>query len=183
LNCQNTKNSVKKESLESIFERNKCLTLGKSTNLMKHLKIGDKAPDFKTEDQNGNPINLNDFSGSKVILYFYPKDNTPGCTAQACNLTDNYNQLIKNGYKVLGVSADSAKSHQKFVEKYSLPFPLLMDEEKKIIQDYGVWGEKKFMGKVYDGIHRTTFVIDENGVIEEIIEKVKTKDHSAQILG
>lgn len=150
---------------------------------MKHLKTGDKAPDFSTHDHNGNPINLSDFKGNKVVLYFYPKDNTPGCTAQACNLTDNYDSLLSNGYKVLGVSADSAKSHQKFAEKYDLPFPLLMDEEKTIIKDYGVWGEKKFMGKVYDGIHRMTFVIDENGNIEEIIEKVKTKDHTAQILG
>jgi thioredoxin-dependent peroxiredoxin len=150
---------------------------------MKHLKVGDTAPDFNTEDQNGKAIKLTDFEGSKLIIYFYPKDNTPGCTAQACNLTDNYAALLNNGYKVLGVSPDSAKSHQKFIEKYSLPFPLLMDEDKKIIQDYGVWGEKKFMGKVYDGIHRTTFLIDENGVIADIIEKVKTKDHAAQIMG
>ena len=150
---------------------------------MKHLKVGDKAPDFNTEDQDGNAIKLADFEGSKLILYFYPKDNTPGCTTQACNLTDNYEMLLNNGYKVLGVSPDSAKSHKKFIDKYSLPFPLLMDEEKKIIQDYGVWGEKKFMGKVYDGIHRTTFVIDEKGVIADIIEKVKTKDHTAQIVG
>ena len=155
----------------------------KSINLMKHLKIGDKAPDFNTEDQDSNPIKLADFEGSKVILYFYPKDNTPGCTTQACNLTDNYDVLLKNGYKVLGVSADTAKSHQKFREKFNLPFPLLMDEDKKIINDYGVWGEKKFMGRVFDGIHRMTFVIDEKGVIEDIIEKVKTKDHTAQILG
>ena len=150
---------------------------------MKHLKVGDKAPDFNTEDQDGNAIKLADFEGCKLILYFYPKDNTPGCTTQACNLTDNYEMLLNNGYKVLGVSPDSAKSHKKFIDKYSLPFPLLMDEEKKIIQDYGVWGEKKFMGKVYDGIHRTTFVIDEKGVIADIIEKVKTKDHTAQIVG
>lgn len=150
---------------------------------MTHLKIGDKAPNFNTEDQDGNAIKLVDFKGSKVILYFYPKDNTPGCTAQACNLTDNHDLLLKNGYKVLGVSADSAKSHQKFKEKYNLPFPLLMDEDKKIIQDYGVWGEKKFMGKIYDGIHRMTFVIDGKGVIEDIIEKVKTKDHATQIIG
>lgn len=149
---------------------------------MKHLKIGDKAPDFKTEDQNGNPMNLSDFSGSKVILYFYPKDSTPGCTAQACNLRDNYDLLLQKGYKVLGVSADSAKKHQNFITKNELPFPLLMDEDKTIIQDYGVWGEKKFMGKIYDGIHRTTFIIDENGMIEDIIEKVKTKDHTAQIM-
>lgn len=169
--------------LVSLFQRNKFLTLGKAIYFMKHLKIGDNAPDFNTEDQDGKGIKLADFTGSKVVLYFYPKDNTPGCTTQACNLTDNYDMLLKNGYKVLGVSPDSAKSHQKFIAKYSLPFPLLMDEDKKIIEDYGVWGEKKFMGKVYDGIHRTTFVIDEKGVIADIIEKVKTKDHAAQIMG
>lgn len=150
---------------------------------MKHLKVGDKAPDFNTEDQNGKAISLSDFAGSKLVIYFYPKDSTPGCTTQACNLRDNYDSLLSKGYKVLGVSADSAKSHIKFIEKHELPFPLLMDEDKKIINDYGVWGEKKFMGRIYDGIHRTTFVIDEKGVIEDIIEKVKTKEHTAQILG
>lgn len=150
---------------------------------MKHLKVGDKAPDFKTTDQNGEAISLGDFAGSKLVIYFYPKDSTPGCTTQACNLRDNYDMLLSKGYKVVGVSADSAKRHQNFIEKNSLPFPLLMDEDKKIINDFGVWGEKKFMGKIYDGIHRTTFVIDEKGTIEEIIEKVKTKEHTAQILG
>ncbi len=150
---------------------------------MKHLKVGDKAPDFKTTDQNGEAISLGDFAGSKLVIYFYPKDSTPGCTTQACNLRDNYDLLLSKGYKVVGVSADSAKRHQNFIEKNSLPFPLLMDEDKKIINDFGVWGEKKFMGKIYDGIHRTTFVIDEKGTIEEIIEKVKTKEHTAQILG
>lgn len=149
---------------------------------MKHLKIGDKAPDFNTTNQDGAAISLKDFKGKKVVLYFYPKDNTPGCTTQACNLTDNYDLLLKRGYEVLGVSADSAKSHQKFIEKFNLPFSLLMDEDKKIINDYGVWGEKKFMGRIYDGIHRMTFVIDEEGIIADIIEKVKTKDHTAQIL-
>lgn len=149
---------------------------------MKHLKIGDKAPDFNTTDQDNNKVTLSDFAGSKLVLYFYPKDSTPGCTAQACDLRDNYERLLSKGYKVLGVSADDAKSHKKFIEKHSLPFPLLMDEDKKIINDYGVWGLKKFMGKEYDGIHRTTFIIDENGVIEDIIEKVKTKEHTAQIL-
>ena len=149
---------------------------------MKHLKVGDKAPDFNTTDQNGEAIFLGYFAGSKLVIYFYPKDSTPGCTKQACNLRDNYEMLLSKGYKVLGVSADSAKSHLKFIEKHELPFPLLMDEDKKIINDFGVWGEKKFMGKIYDGIHRTTFVIDEKGVIEEIITKVDTKDHTAQIL-
>lgn len=149
---------------------------------MKHLKIGDKAPDFNTTDQDNNKVTLSDFAGSKLVLYFYPKDSTPGCTVQACDLRDNYDRLLSKGYKVLGVSADDVKSHKKFIEKHNLPFPLLMDEDKKIINDYGVWGLKKFMGKEYDGIHRTTFIIDENGVIEDIIEKVKTKEHTAQIL-
>ncbi|MFP4288401.1 MAG: thioredoxin-dependent thiol peroxidase [Bacteroidales bacterium] len=146
------------------------------------MKAGDKAPDFKGKDQNGNDVSLTDFAGNKLVIYFYPKDNTPGCTSQACNLRDNYDLLLSKGYKVLGVSADSEKSHQKFIEKNSLPFPLIADTEKEIIKAYGVWGPKKFMGKEYDGIHRTTFVIDENGVVEEVIEKVKTKDHTAQII-
>ncbi|MEN8929213.1 MAG: thioredoxin-dependent thiol peroxidase [Flavobacteriales bacterium] len=150
---------------------------------MKHLKVGDKAPNFKTTDEKGNALTLQDFSGSKLVIYFYPKDSTPGCTTQACNLRDNYDLLLSKGYKVVGVSADTAKKHINFIEKNNLPFPLLMDEDKKIINDYGVWGEKKFMGKIYDGIHRTTFVVDEKGVIEEIIEKVKTKVHTEQILG
>ncbi|MFK7757209.1 MAG: thioredoxin-dependent thiol peroxidase [Flavobacteriales bacterium] len=149
---------------------------------MKHLKVGDKAPDFKSVDENGKAVSLADFSGKKLVLYFYPKDSTPGCTVQACNLRDNYETLIKDGYAVLGVSADSQKRHQNFIAKQNLPFSLLADEQKEVIQAYGVWGEKKFMGKVYDGIHRTTFVIDEKGVISEIIEKVKTKDHFNQIV-
>lgn len=149
---------------------------------MKHLKVGDKAPDFNTTDQDGNTVTLSDFKGNKLVLYFYPKDSTPGCTNQACDLRDNYDRLLSKGYKVLGVSADSAKRHKNFIEKNNLPFPLLMDEDKKIINDYGVWGLKKFMGKEYDGIHRTTFIIDEKGIIEDIIEKVKTKEHTAQIL-
>lgn len=149
---------------------------------MKHLKIGDTAPAFSAEDQDGNLISLADQKGSKVVLYFYPKDSTPGCTTQACNLRDNYDALLKANYKVFGVSADSAKRHKNFIAKNELPFPLLVDEEKKVINDYGVWGLKKFMGKEYDGIHRMTFVINEEGVIEDIIEKVKTKEHTAQIL-
>jgi peroxiredoxin Q/BCP len=132
---------------------------------MKHLKIGDKAPIFSGVDQNDQTISLNTYKGKKVVLYFYPKDDTPGCTAQACNLRDNHDSLIKAGIQVIGVSADSVKSHVKFTEKYHLPFPLIADEDKEIIQQYGVWGEKKFMGKVYDGIHRTTFLIDETGTI------------------
>ncbi len=146
------------------------------------LKKGDAAPDFVGMDQNDNEIKLKDFKGKKVILYFYPKDSTPGCTAQACNLRDNYDFFLKSGFVVLGISADNQKSHQKFIEKYNLPFPLIADTEKKIIKAYGVWGPKKFMGKIFDGIHRTTFLIDENGAIEEIIEKVDTKEHTKQIL-
>ncbi|MFO8022875.1 MAG: thioredoxin-dependent thiol peroxidase [Perlabentimonas sp.] len=149
---------------------------------MTHLKQGDKAPQFSGKDQNGNDINLNDFKGKKVVLYFYPKDSTPGCTAQACDLRDNYDMLLSKGYVVIGVSADSEKSHQKFIEKHELPFPLIADTEKEIIKLYGVWGPKKFMGRTFDGINRTTFVIDEEGVIEEIIEKVKTKEHTKQII-
>lgn len=149
---------------------------------MTHLKQGDKAPQFSGKDQNGNDINLNDFKGKKVVLYFYPKDSTPGCTAQACDLRDNYDMLLSKGYVVIGVSADSEKSHQKFIEKHELPFPLIADTEKEIIKLYGVWGPKKFMGRTFDGINRTTFVIDEEGVIKEIIEKVKTKEHTKQII-
>ncbi len=149
---------------------------------MTTIKAGDKAPDFKGKDQNGNDVGLSDFAGNKLVIYFYPKDNTPGCTSQACNLRDNYDLLLSKGYKVLGISADSEKSHQKFIEKNSLPFPLIADTGKEIIKAYGVWGPKKFMGKEYDGIHRTTFVIDENGMVEEVIGKVKTKEHTAQII-
>jgi len=149
---------------------------------MTTLKPGDLAPSFSGKDQDGNVISLNDFKGKKVVLYFYPKDSTPGCTAQACNLRDNYNALIEKGYVVIGVSADNQKSHQKFIEKYSLPFPLIADSEKEIIKSYGVWGPKKFMGKAFDGIYRTTFVIGEDGKIIEVIGKVDTKEHTKQIL-
>lgn len=149
---------------------------------MTHLKEGDKAPIFKGVDQSGNKVSLSDLKGKKVILYFYPKDMTPGCTAQACNLRDNYAALLKKGYAVVGISTDGEKSHQKFAEKYELPFPLLADEDKKIVEQYGVWGEKKFMGKVYDGTHRTTFLINENGVIDKIISKPDTKNHTEEIL-
>lgn len=149
---------------------------------MTHLKSGDKAPAIKGEDQKGNEVSLTDMKGEKVILYFYPKDNTPGCTAEACNLRDNYEALVGKGFKIIGLSPDSLKSHQKFSEKYELPFPLIPDPEKEIIKAYGIWGPKKFMGKVYEGVHRTTFIIDESGNIEKIIEKVKTKDHTNQIL-
>lgn len=149
---------------------------------MSHLKIGDKAPGFAANDQNGNLISLKDFKGKKVALYFYPKDDTPGCTAQACNLRDNFNELTDRGIVVLGVSVDEVKKHKKFEDKYKLPFTLVADEEKTIVADYGLWGEKKFMGKTYMGTSRVTFLIDEKGKIVQIIEKVDTKNHTAQIL-
>jgi thioredoxin-dependent peroxiredoxin len=146
------------------------------------LEIGKPAPNFEAKDQNGNVIKLADFKGRKVILYFYPKDNTPGCTAQACNLRDNYEALQKAGYIVLGVSSDSEKSHQKFIEKQNLPFPLIADEDLKVHEAFGTWVEKSMYGRKYMGTARTTFVIDENGDLSEIIEKVNTKDHTNQIL-
>jgi peroxiredoxin Q/BCP len=146
------------------------------------LKIGDKAPDFSGKDQNGNTIQRSDYKGKKIAIYFYPKDNTPGCTVQACNLRDNDTALTKAGIQIIGVSADSSASHTKFIDKFSLPFPLIADEDKTIIQQFGVWGPKKFMGKEYDGIHRTTFVMDENHTIVGIIEKPKTKEHAEEIL-
>ncbi|UKN03405.1 thioredoxin-dependent thiol peroxidase [Paracrocinitomix mangrovi] len=149
---------------------------------MTHLKVGDKAPNFSAPDENGNIISLSDFKGKKLILYFYPKDNTPGCTAESCNLRDNYKAMQKQGYEILGVSADTEQKHQNFIEKYDLPFHLLADTDKKVINDYGVWGPKKFMGRTFDGIHRTTFVINEKGVIDEVFTKVKTKEHAEQIM-
>jgi thioredoxin-dependent peroxiredoxin len=149
---------------------------------MTTLKAGDKAPQFSGTDHQGNTISLDDFKGSKLVIYFYPKDSTPGCTAQACNLRDNYDLLLSKGYKVVGVSADDAKSHQKFIDKYELPFPLIADTNKDVINAFQVWGPKKFMGKSYDGIHRTTFVIDQKGIIEEVISDVKTKEHASQLI-
>jgi peroxiredoxin Q/BCP len=149
---------------------------------MTTLKTGDKAPQFEAKDNAGNTIKLSDYSGKKLVLFFYPKASTPGCTNEACDLRDNYQSFLSKGYDVLGASADSAKRQQNWINKYELPFPLLADEDKAVIEAFGVWGPKKFMGKEYDGIHRTTFVIDENGVIEEVIAKVKTKAHAAQIL-
>ena len=149
---------------------------------MMHLKEGDKAPDFQGIGQNEETISLSDYKGKKLILYFYPKDDTPGCTAEACNLRDNFSVLKKEGFELLGVSPDNPKKHKKFIDKYSLPFPLIADTEKEILNAYGVWGPKKFMGREYDGVHRTTFVIDEAGKIEKIIAKVNTKAHAEQIL-
>ena len=149
---------------------------------MTTLKVGDKAPNFEAKDNQGNTVKLSDYTGKKLVLFFYPKASTPGCTAEACNLRDNYDVLKKKGYKLLGVSADSAKRQQSFIDKNKLPFPLLADEDKTVINAFGVWGPKKFMGRTFNGIHRITFVIDENGFIEDIITKVKTKEHTAQIL-
>jgi peroxiredoxin Q/BCP len=148
---------------------------------MSELKIGDKAPEFKAKDQNGNTISLDQFKGKKVVLYFYPKDNTPGCTAEACNLRDNYQEFLDRDYVVIGVSADSEKSHQGFIGKYDLPFPLVSDPDKEVIKKYGAWGKKSMYGKLFEGIIRMTFIISEEGFIEEIFNKVKTKDHSRQI--
>ncbi len=149
---------------------------------MTELKEGDKAPDFKALIENGSEVSLANYLGKKLVLYFYPKDNTPGCTAQACNLTENQELLKNEGFEILGVSADSAKKHQNFISKYDLGFSLIADEAKELIKAYQVWGPKKFMGKEYDGIHRTTFVINEQGDIERVFTKVKTKDHANQIL-
>ena len=150
---------------------------------MNTLKQGDSVPNFSVKDDQGHTISLQDYRGKKLIVFFYPKANTPGCTAQACNLRDHYTVLQEQGYHLLGVSADSVKQQANFKNKYEFPFPLLADEEKVVINTFGVWGPKKFMGRDYDGIHRITFLIDENGVVEKVIDKVKTKEHANQILG
>ncbi len=148
---------------------------------MMHLKEGDKAPEFNITDQNGKVHQIADYLGKKVILYFYPKDLTPGCTVESCDLRDNYEKLKKEGFEIIGVSADDENKHQRFIQKHQLPFNLLADTKKEVLNRYGVWGEKKFMGKTYDGIHRTTFVINELGIIKKIINKVRTKQHTQQI--
>ncbi|MCT4629281.1 thioredoxin-dependent thiol peroxidase [Winogradskyella sp.] len=150
---------------------------------MTHLKVGDKAPNFSAKDEQGNTISLSDYHGKKLVVFFYPKASTPGCTVEACNLNDNFERFKAQGYEILGVSADSAKRQLNFKNKYGFQYPLLADEDKSVIEAFGVWGPKKFMGRVYDGIHRTTFVIDENGIIKDVIIKVKTKAHTEQILG
>lgn len=149
---------------------------------MKTLKVGDRVPAFSAKDENDNTIKLSDYKGKKLIVFFYPKANTPGCTAEACNLRDNYAELKAQGYELLGVSADSQKRQLNFKEKYQFPFPLLADEDHTVLNIFGVWGPKQFMGKKYDGIHRMTFVINGDGIVEKVIEKVKTKDHAAQLL-
>lgn len=149
---------------------------------MNTLKQGDAVPNFTAKDEQGNTVSLNDYKGKKLVVFFYPKASTPGCTVEACNLRDNYEALQAEGYELLGVSADSEKRQSNFKNKYEFPFPLLADEDKAVINAFGVWGPKKFMGKEYDGIHRMTFLINEEGVVDRVIEKVKTKDHAAQIL-
>lgn len=149
------------------------------------LQVGDKAPEVLGINQQGNEVKLSDYAGKKLVIYFYPKDSTPGCTMQACSLRDNYSELRKAGYEILGVSIDSAKSHQNFIAKQSLPFDLIADTDKKLVESFGVWGEKTLYGKVYMGTFRTTFIINEEGVIERVIDpkEVKTKVHAEQILG
>lgn len=150
---------------------------------MSTLTIGSKAPKISGTDQNGNQVSLSDFKGKKTVIYFYPKDDTPGCTAEACNLRDNYEAIKAAGYEILGVSTDDAKSHQKFITKYNLPFSLIADIDKKMVEDYGVWVEKNMYGRKYMGTARVTFIVDEKGIIEKIIDKVDTKNHTAQIIG
>lgn len=149
---------------------------------MTKLKVGDKAPDFSAKDEQGHTISLSDYKGKKLVIFFYPKASTPTCTTEACNLRDHYQDLKDKGYEILGVSADSAKRQTNFKNKYDFPYPLLADEDKSVIKAFGVWGEKKFMGRTFDGIHRVTFVIDENGIIQKVIDKVKAKNHTEQIL-
>jgi peroxiredoxin Q/BCP len=148
---------------------------------MSHLQVGDRAPAIRAKDENGEWITLEEFRGKKVVLYFYPKDDTPGCTAEACDLRDHYAKFLDQGFEVIGVSADNEKSHTRFKNKYKLPFRLISDTDKKVLEDYGAWGEKQMYGKSYMGIIRKTFIINEEGYIEKIIEKVKTKEHSKQI--
>lgn len=149
---------------------------------MNKLSIGSALPAFTGIDQNGEELKASSFNGKRLVIYFYPKDNTPGCTAQACSLRDDYSLLTENNITILGVSADSVSSHKKFIDKFNLPFPLIADTDKVLLNLFGVWGEKKFMGKIYDGIHRTTFLFDENGVLISVIEKPNTKNHSSEIL-
>ncbi len=149
---------------------------------MNTLQVGEKVPSFEAKDQDGNTINLSDYKGKKLIVFFYPRANTPGCTAEACNLRDNYTELQAQGYELLGVSEDSQRKQSNFKKKFDFPFPLLADEDHTVINTFGVWGPKKFMGREFDGIHRKTFVINEEGNISRVIDKVKTKDHAAQLL-
>ena len=149
------------------------------------MKIGDKAPEILGRDENGQEIKMSDFKGKKLVLYFYPKDSTPGCTNEACNLRDNYERMLSKGYAVVGVSVQDEKSHRRFIEKYQLPFPLIADTEHTLVETFGVWGEKKMAGRTYMGTIRTTFIIDESGVVEDVIgpKQIKVKEHAEQILG
>lgn len=149
---------------------------------MKTLKAGDKVPPFTATDEKGNPVSLSDYKGKKLVVFFYPRANTEGCTAEACNLRDHYAELQKKGYELLGVSADTQRKQSNFKEKYGFPFPLIADVDRAVVDAFGVWGPKKFMGREFDGIHRITFLIDEQGRVEHVIDKVKTRDHAAQIL-
>ncbi len=149
---------------------------------MNRLQVGDQVPEFLSKDQDGTIIKLSDYRGQKLVVFFYPRANTPGCTAEACNLRDNYSELKAAGYELLGVSEDTGKKQSNFKNKYDLPFPLLADEDHSVIDTFGVWGPKKFMGREFDGLLRTTFILDEDGVVEKVIDKVKTKAHAAQIL-
>nr|WP_299381933.1 thioredoxin-dependent thiol peroxidase [Allomuricauda sp.] len=149
---------------------------------MKILKVGDKVPEFSAKDQDGNTINLSDYQGKKLVVFFYPKANTPTCTVEACNLRDHYAELRENGLEILGVSADTEKKQTNFRNKFNFPYPLLADTDHAVIETFGVWGPKKFMGREFDGIHRKTFLINENGIVEKVIDKVKAKNHAAQIL-
>ncbi len=149
---------------------------------MNTLKVGDKVPDFSGLDEQGNPISMADYKGKKLVVFFYPKASTPTCTVEACNLRDNYSELKDQGYEIIGVSADSQKRQSNFKSKFNFPYPLIADIDKEVINAFGVWGPKKFMGRTFDGIHRVTFVIDEKGVITQVIDKVKAKIHSDQIL-
>lgn len=149
---------------------------------MNTLKVGDKVPEFSAKDQDGNTIKLSDYKGKKLAVFFYPRANTPTCTVEACNLRDHYAELKDNGYEILGVSEDSERKQTNFRNKFNFPYPLLADTEHTVIDTFGVWGPKKFMGRVFDGIHRITFVLDEDGIIAKVIDKVKSKNHAAQIL-
>ncbi|MDA8850783.1 thioredoxin-dependent thiol peroxidase [Flavobacteriaceae bacterium] len=149
---------------------------------MNTLQVGDKVPNFTTKDHLGNTVSLQDYDGKKLVVFFYPKASTPGCTLEVCDLRDHYQELKDKGYSLLGVSADNEKRQKNFADKFELPFPLLADEDKTVIETFGVWGPKKFQGKEYEGIHRMTFIINEKGLVERLISKVKTKEHAAQIL-
>jgi peroxiredoxin Q/BCP len=179
--AKKTTQSLKKAVAKKVTEKTAVKSV-KFTAHQTHLKAGDKAPYFEGKEQGGNTVSLTNLSGKTIVLYFYPKDDTPGCTATACSLRDEYKLLNKSNYAVVGVSADNEKSHAKFAAKYELPFPLLADVDHKIMKAYDVWGKKQFMGRIFDGIIRTTFIIGPDGIIKEVINKVDTANHAQQIL-